>query len=172
LIGVGLAIRRRSCESERRQLKVRAVEANDGVELAHACADAVLLLDVVEHLTHPARAIAEAHRVLRSDGVLVLSVPHRGPLHWVGALNVYQGLQRRHPDWPPLEPATQSGSGRHMHFTPSELNVLLNPYFVVDRTTRTGLCLVEPVYLALLYAARKAHRGSLPCSAGCTSLTV
>jgi SAM-dependent methyltransferase len=125
------------------------------LDLADACADAVLLLDVVEHLRDPARAIAEAHRVLRPDGVLVLSVPHRGPLHWLDALNVYQKLRRRHPDWPPLEAATQSGSGSHMHFRLSELNVLLSPYFIVDRTARTGLGLVEPVYLALLYSRAK-----------------
>jgi SAM-dependent methyltransferase len=124
------------------------------------CADAVLLLDVVEHLADPAAAVAEAHRVLRPGGVLVISVPHRGALRRLDALNTYMSLRRHRPSWPPLEAPTRSGSGVHRHFATAELAELLGPHFTVDRVVRTGTGLPELVQLArrVIRARRDAPR--------------
>jgi SAM-dependent methyltransferase len=113
-------------------------------------ADAVTMLDIVEHIDRPEVAIAEARRVVRDGGVLVVSVPHRGLLHRLDALNVYEALRRRRPDWPPLEAATESGGHEHRHFRVSELEALLRPDFEVDRVARTGLGLQELFHLGLL----------------------
>lgn len=43
--------------------------------------DTVLMLDVLEHLASPQRAIAEAGRVLKPGGRLILHVPFLYPLH-------------------------------------------------------------------------------------------
>lgn len=43
--------------------------------------DTVLLLDVAEHLTHPAEAISGIARVLRPGGVVLLSMPFLYPIH-------------------------------------------------------------------------------------------
>ena len=59
-------------------------------------ADAVTMLDIVEHVDRPEAAIAEARRVVHDGGILVVSVPHRGLLHRLDALNVYEVLRRRH----------------------------------------------------------------------------
>jgi SAM-dependent methyltransferase len=120
------------------------------------CADAVLLLDVLEHLAEPDRAIAEAHRVLRPGGVLILSVPHRGALHALDSQNLYETLRRRRPSWPGLDPIQTSASGTHHHYAVGELRQLLDPFFAVERTARTGLGLAELIHLVrLLLRARR-----------------
>lgn len=43
--------------------------------------DAVTMLEVIEHLPDPDKALAEAFRVLRPGGTLVLSAPFAYPLH-------------------------------------------------------------------------------------------
>lgn len=116
------------------------------------CADAVLLLDILEHLGEPERAVEEAHRVLRPGGVVIVSVPHRGPQHRLDSLNLYRGLRARRPWWPPLEPATESAAGVHRHFTVGELRRLMAPHFEVDRVQRSGFGLQELIHLAGLVA--------------------
>jgi SAM-dependent methyltransferase len=115
-----------------------------------AVADAVTMLDVVEHVDRPEAAIAEARRVLRSGGVLVVSVPHRGLLERLDMLNVQENLRRRRPDWPRLAPAAESGGHEHRHFSVQELERVLAPLFVVNRVARTGFGLQELVHLVLL----------------------
>ena len=68
-------------------------------------ADAVTMLDIVEHVDRPEAAIAEARRVVHDGGVLVVSVPHRGLLHRLDALNVYEALAA------PPAPLAAAGGG-------------------------------------------------------------
>lgn len=49
--------------------------------LVSGCADAVLATEVLEHVAEPASALAEFHRLLRDDGVLLLSTPFCWHLH-------------------------------------------------------------------------------------------
>lgn len=43
--------------------------------------DTVLMLEVLEHLEHPARALSEASRALKSGGHLLLTIPFLYPIH-------------------------------------------------------------------------------------------
>jgi SAM-dependent methyltransferase len=114
------------------------------------CADAVVLLEVIEHVAEPERVLAEAHRVLRPEGTLIVTVPHRGPTRWLDALNLYAAMRRRRPSWPPLEASTESDGGAHRHFTADELGALLRPWFTLDRVARRGLGLQELVTILMI----------------------
>jgi SAM-dependent methyltransferase len=43
--------------------------------------DTALCMEVLEHVPDPSRALKEIHRILRSDGLLILSVPHLSRIH-------------------------------------------------------------------------------------------
>ena len=53
----------------------------DALPIKDATADLVLLAETIEHLEFPEKALAEAHRVLRPCGTLVLTVPFLFPVH-------------------------------------------------------------------------------------------
>jgi SAM-dependent methyltransferase len=61
----------------------RADVLGDGMRLPFSSAsfDTVVLLDVLEHLPGPTRALSEANRVLRAGGNLIVQVPFLYPLH-------------------------------------------------------------------------------------------
>lgn len=60
--------------------------------LPDASIDTVLLLEVLEHLRHPAQALSEIARVLRPGGQLLLTMPFLYPIH--DAPHDYQRLTR------------------------------------------------------------------------------
>lgn len=62
-------------------LGVDRIEDAHALSLPDKSAGTVLLLEILEHLPYPDKAIAEAHRVLRDDGIVVLSVPFSYRLH-------------------------------------------------------------------------------------------
>jgi len=130
--------------------------------------DAVVMLDVLEHVPEPRAALTEARRVLRPGGALVLSVPHRGLLAPLDSLNAYPALQRRFRSWQPVEPADETGPDGHLHFSVAEIRDLLGSDFTLERTARTGLGLAELVHLGLLVTFRGllnwrgAYRAFLP----------
>lgn len=49
--------------------------------IANNGADVALLLDVLEHLSDPDKALEEIHRILKKKGILILEVPFLYPLH-------------------------------------------------------------------------------------------
>ncbi|MEM6288053.1 MAG: bifunctional 2-polyprenyl-6-hydroxyphenol methylase/3-demethylubiquinol 3-O-methyltransferase UbiG [Bacteroidota bacterium] len=52
--------------------------------------DAVLLLDMLEHVEEPGRAIAEAARVVRPGGVVVFNTFNQTPLSWLVAVHGFK----------------------------------------------------------------------------------
>jgi SAM-dependent methyltransferase len=116
--------------------------------------DAVVILDVLEHLADPETVLAEVHRVLRRDGCLIVSVPHRGLLTALDSNNAYSWLHARWKSSLPLEPCEESANGEHRHFSLEDARAVIGPGFVVDRAARTGLGLAELLHLTLLVALK------------------
>lgn len=115
--------------------------------------DAVLLLDVLEHVAREGPVLDEIYRVLRPGGTLVVSVPHTGALAWLDSLNLwdfYAGRGREPGSGRPPEEVIAGGYPYHRHYSRAALRSLLEPRFAVRRVELTGLGLVEALNLALL----------------------
>ena len=69
-----------------------ALDAEDGAY------DVVLLLDVLEHVEEPERAVAEAARVVRPGGVVVFNTFNRTPLSWLVAVHGFKAVVREAPE--------------------------------------------------------------------------
>lgn len=76
-------------KAQKRNPKIKVIQENV-YELTHKdkSFDVVFLLEVLEHLDYPDKALREIRRILKDDGVLILGVP-REPL-W-RALNMLRG---------------------------------------------------------------------------------
>jgi 2-polyprenyl-3-methyl-5-hydroxy-6-metoxy-1,4-benzoquinol methylase len=110
--------------------------------------DAVLLLDVLEHVRRESVVLAEVSRVLRPGGTLVVSAPHKGIFHWLDSLNVWDFLAGGG-SHPPDE-VIAGGYRYHRHYREVALRRLLQPWFVVNDVELTGLGLVELLNLTML----------------------
>jgi len=60
--------------------------------LVPACADLVLLADVLEHVDSPSLAVAAASRLLRPGGYLFVNTIHRTFRSWIFAIALGEGL--------------------------------------------------------------------------------
>ena len=60
---------------------VDRVENAEALTFADRSAGTLLMFELLEHLRHPRRAVAQARRVLRDDGLLAMSVPFSYRLH-------------------------------------------------------------------------------------------
>ncbi len=124
----------------------------ESLPLDDASFDAVLLLDVLEHVVDQVAVIREIERVLKPGGTLVLSVPHRGLLGWLDSLNLYAKLVRKTHHG--IFPQEIVQTGIHRHYSVRQLQHLLGPTFHLRRVTYTGLGVAELVNLPLLLLCR------------------
>lgn len=119
--------------------------------------DAVLLLDVLEHVADEAATAAEVARLLRPGGVLVLSVPHAGLLRWFDSINRCPELWNLDDVAPFRDVRGQEGE-IHRHYRLGEIRRLLGPEFRIDHISRTGLGIAELVNIGLLWGTKRLLR--------------
>lgn len=118
--------------------------------------DAVILLDELALTVREEEALAEAARVLRPGGILLLRLPAAGPLAWLDGFNAYRYLRettRRGKPLPEVE-----GVGWRRHYPRADVRQLLRPYFQVRAMRGVGLGLSEAARLALLVSWRWLRR--------------
>jgi ubiquinone/menaquinone biosynthesis C-methylase UbiE len=92
----GIEYARANVDRATRLLGSRAtIERASAFDLPYASEHfhAATCIEVLEHLTDDAAALSEIHRVLRPEGVLVLTLPHR---HWFPAYRNLIGHERHY----------------------------------------------------------------------------
>ncbi len=74
----------------------RTADALD-LDVPDGTVDAVLLLDMLEHVERPDRVLAEAGRVVRPGGVVLFSTFNQTPLAWLVAVHGFKFVVREAP---------------------------------------------------------------------------
>ncbi|MBA3450711.1 MAG: methyltransferase domain-containing protein [Chloroflexia bacterium] len=109
--------------------------------------DAVVLLDELALTVREEEALAEAARVLRPGGILLLRVPASGRIAWLDGYNIYRyvrDITRRGRLLPEVK-----GVGWRRHYRRHDLRDLLRPHFRVRAVRASGIGLSDASRLGL-----------------------
>jgi SAM-dependent methyltransferase len=113
-----------------------------------AAYDVVVLLDELARTVREEEALAEAARVMRPGGILLLRVPAAGPLAWLDGFNIYRYARDFSRRGRPL--AETAGVGWRRHYRHQDLRDLLLPHFQLRSMRRFGIGIAEGPRAALL----------------------
>ena len=96
----GVDLAEGALEVARRRVPGATFRVGDALALdaADGAYDAALLLDVLEHVERPDRAIAEAARVVRPGGLVVFNTFNKTPLSWLVAVHGFKAVVREAPE--------------------------------------------------------------------------
>jgi SAM-dependent methyltransferase len=150
-------------------------EARPALPIDGASVDRVFALDVLEHMGRSSLpvALAEMRRILRPDGLLIVTVPHKGVLSWTDVENARfrfprlhrfvfervrgRSLYRERYGDDPLANFS-SDALEHHHYTETELLGLLSSAGFEPRDQRFfGIAHVLPWSLTMLIELLRRH---------------
>lgn len=105
--------------------------------------DVVILADVIEHVgdENKQAVVDEAHRVLKKDGTLILTVPHQGVSAWMDPMDVKRRVPLIYGIYSRLakyEPSTAMEIG-HKHVSLAELQQLFHERFRFENILFCGI---------------------------------
>lgn len=108
----------------------RAVASAGNLPFQSAAFDVVTFVEVLEHLPVDMErcSLEEIRRVLKDDGVLLLTTPHRGWFAWLDPMDAKRRLRIR------------KGKG-HKHYSMDEIRSLLDGLFQIEMVHRSSLVL-------------------------------
>jgi SAM-dependent methyltransferase len=109
--------------------------------------DAVILLDELALTVLEEEALAEAARVLRPGGILLLRVPAAGRLAWLDGYTAFRYIQEITHRGRSLPEA--AGVGYRRHYRREDVRMLLQPHFRVRAMRASGIGLSDSARLAL-----------------------
>jgi SAM-dependent methyltransferase len=152
----GCDLSRRAIEEGRRMSRNVTLDVGNAYELPFEAASfsAVVMFDVLEHLSDPGRALAEIYRVLRPAGRFHLFVPCEGSWYTLHGLLAKLGWR-----------AKEVYGGHIQRFTLNEMGERLAATgFVVDRLRWSGHVvnqIVDVAYFSMLSLRRKNTEASV-----------
>lgn len=131
------------------------VGAAEAIPFADSFFDCIAMTEVLEHVADEPRSLAEVCRVLVPGGMLLLAVPHRGPLSFLDPENILIRLPRvrrfmYHLKWGTIDgmlPKTQE----HRHYSLESIRGLLGTAFVVEEVYTSGFLVYSLAYLLKLF---------------------
>ena len=109
--------------------------------------DAVILLDELALTVLEEEALAEAARVLRPGGVLLLRVPGAGRLAWIDGYNAFRYIQEITHRGHQLPEA--AGIGWRRHYRREDVRKLLQPHFRMRAMRASGIGLADSARLTI-----------------------
>jgi SAM-dependent methyltransferase len=62
-------------------INVDKVANIENLDIENESVGVVLCLETIEHTEHPTRAVSEIYRILKNDGIIIISTPMYAPVH-------------------------------------------------------------------------------------------
>jgi 2-polyprenyl-3-methyl-5-hydroxy-6-metoxy-1,4-benzoquinol methylase len=127
-----------------------------GLPFASSSFDAVVMLEVIEHVPNERAALEEIRRVLRPGGLLFLSTPHAGTFAFLDTFNVKMLFMRKFPAFTALAsrfqryrgPQLTSNMEVHKHYSLEAMQSLLGEGLTLRFLHRGGY-FVFPLFNAV-----------------------
>ena len=159
-------------EAQSSHLGIKFVHISSKIPFPNSYFDVVTILDVLEHVPNEHDVLSEIARVLTTDGILILSVPHQGLFAWCDSGNIkfhfptlhrmfYQYILRDMETYSKkfcdgvdglFGDISISDSMWHKHYSAKELVQLLQPNFELLKIEFFSL--FNPIWTNLNYAYR------------------
>jgi|SRR3989344_1595285 len=146
----------KNAKSAYSHVNFKIIDKKDKLPYPDSFADTVFLLEVIEHVDDPRKLIAEISRILKKDGVLILSTPHKGLTGWVDwgnlkfkapvlhrlLINLFRGKEYYKTRYKSgMHGDMSKNLKEHHHFTLQELQKLIEGKFRIEKFVTHGLFL-------------------------------
>lgn len=147
----------------------RFIDIQQKTEIPDACADLIILQEVIEHLPNQLFALQEMHRMLKPDGEVLLTTPSRSSLASKLSYLCFESETMKLPPWGPLESVwlQDPGGNRkcygHVWLTGIQqlrTQAMLAGFSAIEikrsEISRSSLFLMIPLYPLLLLVSLRA----------------